>query len=409
MNCSPTFIDLYAGAGGLSEGFVRQGFQPVAHVEMDKEACATLTTRTARHFLYENQPEIYLNYLRGDITRERLLREVPEDLRASVINAAICEENIEEIFGQIHKLRNGKKIDVIIGGPPCQAYSVVGRSRDPHRMALDKRNYLFRDYARFLNEFEPDYFVFENVIGLLSAGNTRYFTEMQQLFRETGYKSAFEVLKAEDYDVLQKRRRVILIGSRRSDPFDFNYIKAQAKPREIMRDLFSDLPVLRPGQAMHTGAYTAPASGYLAQTGIRNGLDVVTQHIARPHNERDLEIYSIAIKKWIEDGKRLRYADLPEHLKTHRNTTAFADRFKVVDPKGYSHTMVAHISKDGHHYIYPCMEQIRSISVREAARIQSFPDDYFFEGGRTAAFRQIGNAVPPLMAESIAKALKGLF
>ena len=114
----------------------------------------------------------------------------------------------------------------------------------------------------------------------------------------------------------------------------------------------------------------------------------------KAHNERDLAIYKIAIKKWLKNEERLKYPDLPEILKTHKNQKSFLDRYKVVDPNGYSHTMVAHISKDGHHYIYPDTKQVRSLSVREAARIQSFSDDFFFEGGRSAAFRQIGNAVP---------------
>jgi DNA (cytosine-5)-methyltransferase 1 len=121
---------------------------------------------------------------------------------------------------------------------------------------------------------------------------------------------------------------------------------------------------------------------------------------------RDLEIYTIAIEKWLNDRKRLNYKDLPLNLQTHKNKESFLDRYKVIDPIGHSHTIVAHISKDGHYYIYPDLNQIRSISVREAARIQSFQDNYFFEGGRTAAFRQIGNAVPPLMANQIAKKLK---
>ena len=140
-----------------------------------------------------------------------------------------------------------------------------------------------------------------------------------------------------------------------------------------------------------------------------NGIDFTTQHITRNHNERDLEIYSIAIDKWVNKKERLKYNDLPERLQTHNNTKAFLDRYKVVDPLGHSHTVVAHISKDGHYYIYPDLKQIRSISVREAARIQSFPDDYFFEGGRTAAFKQIGNAVPPLMAQALARVIADLF
>jgi len=165
---------------------------------------------------------------------------------------------------------------------------------------------------------------------------------------------------------------------------------------------------LKPGQELEVADYTKSINEYLKKTEIRNGIDYTTQHITRNHNDRDLEIYSLAIDKWLNDRQRLKYNDIPKRLQTHKNTEAFLDRYKVIDPTGYSHTVVAHIAKDGHYYIYPDLKQVRSISVREAARIQSFPDDYFFEGGRTAAFKQIGNAVPPLMAEKIAAALKYL-
>ncbi|MDO4228655.1 MAG: DNA cytosine methyltransferase, partial [Capnocytophaga sp.] len=138
---------------------------------------------------------------------------------------------------------------------------------------------------------------------------------------------------------------------------------------------------------------------------IRNEHNFVTQHIVRPNNENDLEIYRIAVDEW-DKGKRLNYSNLPTRLIKHSNTKTFTNRFQVVNGKGVSHTVVAHIAMDGHYYIHPDKKQNRSISVREAARIQSFPDDYFFEGSRTAAFKQIGNAVPPLMAEKIALKIK---
>ena len=410
MNSSLKYIDVFAGAGGLSEGFIREGFQAIAHVEMDKDACDTLKTRLAYHYLSQNNKlSIYKAYLKNEITREVLWGNIPGPIMESVINEEITGETISDIFNNIDKQLDGHKVDLIIGGPPCQAYSLVGRSRDPNRMKGDKRNFLFRYYAEFLIKYKPKYFVFENVLGLLTAGNKRYLNEMIQLFESIGYSVAEPtVLNAEDYGVLQKRRRVIIMGQRGKKKFNFPVLQKVENKWQIKKDLFYDLPYLNPGDEFNIVKYTKPINEYLRTTGIRNGIDIVTQHITRNHNKRDLEIYSIAIDKWVNEKTRLKYSDLPARLQTHNNTEAFLDRFKVVDPNGHSHTMVAHISKDGHYYIYPDSKQIRSISVREAARIQSFPDDYFFEGGRTAAFKQIGNAVPPLMAKAIAKKIHEL-
>jgi len=166
------------------------------------------------------------------------------------------------------------------------------------------------------------------------------------------------------------------------------------------------LKPLKNGQGtLNAVEYAKPASDYLRKSNIRNGLEFVTQHIVRPNNINDLEIYQIAIDQW-NLGRRLNYAELPKRLIKHSNIDSFVNRFQVVNGKGISHTVVAHIAMDGHYYIHPDKRQNRSISVREAARIQSFPDDYFFEGSRTAAFKQIGNAVPPLMAQKIAEKIK---
>ena len=405
------YIDLFAGGGGLSEGFIREGFHPVAHVEMNKDACDTLKTRLAYHYLSQHKnTKPYFSYLQKEISREELWKIIPDVIIDSVINDEISGKTIENIFKQIDEKLDSKNVDLIIGGPPCQAYSLVGRSRDPNRMEGDKRNFLFRYYASFLIRYKPKYFVFENVLGLLTAGNKKYLNEMIQLFESIGYLVAEPtVLNAEACGVLQKRRRVIIIGHRGKMKFNFPELEKVVNNWEINKDLFFDLPKLKPGEELQIAKYTRPINEYLKQTEIRNGVDFVTQHITRHHNQRDLEIYSIAIDKWLDGRKRLKYDELPQRLQTHKNVLAFLDRYKVVDPTGHSHTIVAHIAKDGHYYIYPDKKQIRSISVREAARIQSFPDDYFFEGGRTAAFKQIGNAVPPLMAQSIAKILINLF
>jgi DNA (cytosine-5)-methyltransferase 1 len=403
------YIDLFAGAGGLSEGFLKNGFTPIAHIEMNPAACDTLKTRIGCYYLWrKNHYGIYLSYLRREITRESFWTLIPPSKLSTVINETIGQATLGSIFNQIDTLRCERRIDVIIGGPPCQAYSLIGRSRDPNRMKGDKRNFLYKYYAEFLRRYKPEYIVFENVTGLLTASD--YFNSMKDMFEsdEVGYKIAWKVLDASDYGVLQKRNRIIIIGRKGKRPLDFPLIETVTNTWQVKKDLFYDLPPLIPGQDNPISKYRTSTTEYLDLFQIRNGADFVTQHVTRFHNERDLEIYAIAIDLWLSKRKRLHYDELPKRLKTHKNDGDFLDRFKVVDPFGHSHTLVAHISKDGHHFIYPDLKQIRSLSVREAARIQSFPDDYYFEGGRNPAFKQIGNAVPPLMARAIARKIKEL-
>ena len=179
---------------------------------------------------------------------------------------------------------------------------------------------------------------------------------------------------------------------------DFLEIKTDA----IVNDLFADLPKLHPGESSDKYAKTK-ATSYVTESGIRTKDDVLTHHNCRPNIDRDIKIYRRAVELWNDGHKRLNYNDLPDELKTHKNRHSFTDRFKVVEgDESCCHTILAHLSKDGHYFIHPDIEQNRSITVREAARIQSFPDSYFFEGPRTSQFVQIGNAVPPMMAKGIA-------
>lgn len=405
------YIDLFAGAGGLSEGFIRQGFKPVAHVEMNKHACDTIKTRTTYHWLKENnKANIYYDYLKSEIkNKEELWKNVPVHVINSVINKEISEITLAEIFDTIDKELNGGKVDLIIGGPPCQAYSVVGRARKD--MESDPRNHLYKHYVKFLEKYKPRMFVFENVPGILSAKNGEYLDKIFKAVRSAGYEVAIPPknhLNAKDFGVLQDRKRVIIIGWKKELNLKYPVFDTTENNFQVLKDLFSDLKPLKNGQGtLNAVEYAKPTTEYLKQKNIRNGLEFVTQHISRPNNDNDLEIYQIAIEQW-NNGKRLNYAELPKRLIKHSNIDSFVNRFQVVNGKGVSHTVVAHIAMDGHYYIHPDIKQIRSISVREAARIQSFPDDYFFEGGRTAAFKQIGNAVPPLMAEEIAKKIKNI-
>jgi DNA (cytosine-5)-methyltransferase 1 len=322
------YIDLFAGAGGLSEGFIREKFEPVAHVEMSAEAADTLKTRIAfHHFSQKKNLAKYYSYLKQDISRNELWDSIPQHLLDSVINEEISDKSIENIFQKIDSQHDKKKVDVIIGGPPCQAYSLVGRSRDPNRMKGDKRNFLFRYYAKFLIRYKPKYFVFENVLGLLTAGNTKYLNEMLELFEEIGYSADMKVLNAEEYGVLQKRRRVIIIGRKGKTKFHFPELQTMENNWQTKRDLFFDLPYLKPGQELEVADYTKSINEYLKKTETRNGIDYTTQHITRNHNDRDLEIYSLAIDKWLNDRQRLKYNDIPKRLQTHKNTEAFLDRY----------------------------------------------------------------------------------
>ncbi len=401
------YIDLFAGTSALSEGFKRNGMNPVAHIEMDSEACLTIKTRVAYHHLKdENNLSVYHNYISGKITREELYSHLPKDKSDSVIKTEISNDTVQNIFSVIHsslKNQQNKKIDLIIGGPPCQAYSLIGR----HAIdwVNDKRVSLYKQYGKFLKEFKPKVFVFENVPGLTSANGGHYFQDLKKYFAKLGYTTEDKTLNAKDYGVLQHRKRVIIIGWKKNLRFSYPEVN-KINHSFTTKNIFSDLAELTPGKSIQKGKYRKKKNDYLEAFELRNGVDFYTQHICRPHNENDLKIYKFAIDNWSKGKKRIKYTDIPKEWQTQKNIEAFLDRFKVVDGNGISHTVVAHIAKDGHYYIHPSKKQCRSISVREAARIQSFPDDFYFEGSRTAAFRQIGNAVPPLMANAIAKAIK---
>ena len=397
-----TYIDLFAGAGGLSEGFVKQGYKPIAHVESDKAACYTLKTRISYYHLINNdQKDIYYSYLKGDISRDQLYSCIPVEKLNSVINSEIGKEN-NQIFQKIDCLIGDREIDLIIGGPPCQAYSLVGRAPLKHK-DNDERTYLYIHYGRFLKKYRPKVFIFENVPGILTAGKGKYFKNLQKYYKSIGYKVEARKLNSYDFGVIQKRKRIIIIGWLKE--LDFSYPVFERDCKNYLRDdIFCDLPKIKAGEKQRIQKYIQEPNEYLSKTQIRNGIDFVCQHICRPHNKRDLKIYKLAIN-FLKDGKRIKNNQIPSDLRTQKNINSFLDRFKVVD--NIPHTMIAHIAKDGHYFIHPDKEQLRSISVREAARIQSFPDDFYFEGNkeespRTAAFRQIGNAVPPLMAEKIA-------
>ena len=402
-----TIIDLFAGAGGLSEGFFQAGFTPIAHIEMDKDACDTLRTRCCYHYLRSHgQLDIYYNYLKGMITREALYTSVPKEVTDTVLNITISDDTIAPTFEKIRELAGECKVDLIIGGPPCQAYSLLGRHNA--KMEDDPRTRLYLQYGKFLKEFQPKGFVFENVPGLLSAKKGEHFKNLREYFDTLGYTVHYKMLDASDYGVLQVRKRLIIVGWKKEHDLGYPDLPIN-KASAVVNDILNDLPLLKAGDVFQVAPYRQPANKYLLDSGIRSKNDsFVTQNITRPVNTNDSAIYTYAIKSWNNKHIRIKYTDLPLELKTHKNEKSFLDRFKVVDGNGYSHTLVAHLAKDGHYFIHPNIKYCRSISVREAARLQSFPDNFYFEGSRSAKFKQIGNAVPVLFANKIAQGINNL-
>lgn len=406
INCM-NVVDLFAGAGGLSEGFVQAGFRVLGHVEMDKHASETLRTRMIYHELRKRGLEdAYKAYIKGEVTRDELIDKYElQDVADSVLCEKI-DDNYQDTIRRLKGIVGKQKVDIIIGGPPCQAYSYIGRARDTNRMQNDARNYLYKYYVEFLKAFKPKVFVFENVPGLISAGKGQYLEDMRQLMKEVGYDTDYKILNTVDYGVPQRRRRVILIGWNKESGLSDYPLPETVERTYKVGEIFSDLPTLQAGGGEEVST-VMKTNSLLEQLGIvDSNFNLLIDHRTRPHNARDLEIYRHAVELKSK-GESLKYNALPDRLKTHKNQKSFLDRYKVVDEDADgSHTVVAHIGKDGHYYIHPDLKQNRSLSIREAARLQTFPDNYKFEGSRNSRYKQIGNAVPVMFAKKIAEAIK---
>lgn len=400
-------LDLFAGAGGLSEGFINAGCNMIGHLEMDPASCKTLITRMVYHALKKiNRLEEYVLYVEGKVTLDEIIKKNGlEEVKESIICAKIGKDNCQSLVEDIKKKLKGEKIDIIVGGPPCQAYSNIGRARSANNMVGDERNFLYEYYVEFLKAFKPKIFVFENVPGLLTAGGGKYLKSMRELMKEVGYETDFQIHNTVEFGVPQNRKRIILIGWSKESKLTTYPTFKKVEREYLVREFLGDLPAIKAGGGEKL-IETSKTNPLLESLGISNpDFKYHLDHIARPHSERDLEIYKLAVEEQ-QQGRRIKYNTLPERLKTHKNDKIFLDRFKVVDEneKG-SQTVVAHISKDGHYYIHPDLSQNRSLSVREAARLQTFPDDYKFEGTRTDQLHQIGNAVPPMFSAIIANLL----
>ena len=409
-------LDMFSGGGGLTEGFIRRSFDFLGHVEMDKNAADTLETRLLYHELKTiGKKDLYEEYYRGNIVRDQFIQsakdagiEIPpvvnKELSVST-NYAIIQDLKKNLKNQY----NRTDVDVIIGGPPCQSFSLAGRGKNKEKTHTDPRNYLYRHYLRFLKDFQPKLFIFENVPGLITAKKGTIINNVITGCSRVGYHldKTPHILNASHFGVMQERERIVFIGWKKENK-NIQYPEfIKTEPEGTVRDLLIDLPKLQAGggtDKFQKYRKSSP-SAYLTEK-IRNNYGGIRHHEARMHNERDREIYRIAIQTWKKSSHRLNYNELPEELKTHKNRHSFVDRYKVVNKKSVSHAVLAHLAKDGHYFIHPDLEQARSLTVREAARIQSFPDDYLFEGPRSAKYVQIGNAVPPLMAEGIAEKIE---
>lgn len=391
-----TFIDLFAGCGGLSEGFYRKGFEALAHVEINHWACETIKKRMA-HYGYKNINE-----------------EVLE-----------CDITSKDITEKIEKAVRGRTVDIIIGGPPCQAYSTAGRVRDAKGMASDPRNYLFESYVSILEHFKPKFFVFENVTGLLSAkvnGDLILPKIIEALGKHYNVLDDPKILvhNTAEYGVPQLRKRIIIIGVRKdiekvsaSDVYkaikkthwspDTPEIDRGKKIRFVdVRQAIGDLPFVEPGNDASAKEFKYPCNNEFLKRVGTSGVKPLHDHVARKNNELDRERFRIMIQnKWTFGQLR---RNMPEY--EHERARLFDNSYVVQWWDLPSKTILAHIHKDGFQYIHPDEKQARTFTVREAARIQSFPDDFEFAGSRGEKYKQIGNAVPPLFAEAIAIAIK---
>lgn len=433
-------IDIFSGGGGLTEGFVMAGYKIIAHVEKDKWACETLKTRIMFHFLKEkNDLKSYNKYIKMssdyrevDKNREFIYKKYPElkeKINYEVLNYTFGdpkEDNestdITEIIESIKKsmiFNKVKDIDLIIGGPPCQAYSLVGRGVMKDKVENDKRNYLFRYYKEIVKQFSPKMFVFENVPGIITAKKGSILTAIIEEFKEIGYTLLSgdsknikdNVIDCSKLNIPQTRKRVILFGFKSELNYDYPNIKEYKYEFDDIttRAVIGDLPKRKAGEGSYGEILNYPKVEKLTdyQKYIRKDSFGVFLHQTRKHNNRDLMNYhDVILGK--SKGKKIMYTDLPNDRRTHKNEEAFLDRYNVHWWDDIPHTILAHLAKDGHYNIHPDINQCRSLTVREAARIQTFPDNYFFEGPRTAQFLQVGNAVPPLLGYMIAKAIKNI-
>ena len=504
-------IDLFAGPGGLGEGFSslltdtgERVFKIGLSIEKDEHAHRTLELRAFfRQFPHGKAPDAYYDFLRGKVKREELFAQSPTEASDASYEAWLAELGHKStpddlVDRRIRGALGGVEKWILIGGPPCQAYSLVGRSRiiGGEGMAKyegDPRHELYRQYLRILAVHRPPVFVMENVKGLLSATvkkervferiladlhyplaaaglgkrddlHYRFYPLVATAGELLGHFEAEDfVIHCEDFGIPQARHRIIILGLRSDWQRKPDLLKP-GKATVPIEQVIGDLPRLRSGlskepdfveswrEAVHevvgakwfvdgnvptdlrealvraskrVGANLSRGDHFMeakvkpechADWFVDGRLKGVCNHETRGHIRADLHRYFFAAVFAREFGRSPLLEDFPELLlPKHQNVKAalkenkFNDRFRVQMAGRPATTVVSHIAKDGHYYIHYDPSQCRSLTTREAARLQTFPDNYFFEGPRTEQYRQVGNAVPPLLARQIAEIAAALF
>lgn len=396
------FMDIFAGCGGLSEGFSKSpDFNMLAAVEWEKAPVQNLIHRLSTKW---NVTDAENRVLRFDIQRtEELFNGWSED------------PNYESHQG-LDKLLDGESLDLIIGGPPCQAYSVAGRIRDKNGMTDDYRNYLFEGYMKIVRKYKPKLFVFENVPGILSAkpGGTPVTELIKREIERSGYEIVDDLKRHAqvdlfEYGVPQKRKRVIVIGLRKEiypDPqkvlkfFYEEHLPKYKEPTKTVREAIEDLPELLPLEK-EINVYGKKHSHSFKEE--------VPNHLPRFHNERDIKIFNLLADD-IESGRceYISSESLKQLYTKITGKTSNVHKYHVLRWDKPSNTIPAHLYKDGLRHIHPDPRQARTITVREAARLQTFDDDYEFISSAGENYKMIGNAVPPKFSEKLSAAL-GIF
>lgn len=393
-------IDLFAGCGGLLDGFEKtKAFNTLACVEWESAPCKTLISRLKNKWGYSNAEKIVLRF---DIQRTKELFSGWEN---------------DPIYGSsigLDKLIGKKKVDFIIGGPPCQAYSIAGRVRDKNGMREDYRNFLFESYLEIVKKYTPKAFVFENVQGILSAKpkGMLIIEEITKAFSDSGYilynnlkKAVFDVA---DFGIPQHRKRIIILGIRKdikNAKEKLNSFYKDSMKRHIEKipatvdDAIGDLPKLFP--LNNDNRSNAKAS---------HSISNFPNHTVRFHNQRDISIFR-TLAEDIENNTNnyVSPAALKELYFKMTGKRTNIHKYNVLRRNAPSNTIPAHLYKDGLRHIHPDSKQARSITVREAARLQTFDDDFIFQGSMGDNFKMIGNAVPPKFSNIIACSLLECF